>query len=165
MQVITEAYLEIAERINEKIPEIRWIDLWHNQIGFLKDEHPFPSPAVFLAFRKGNSNDLGLKVQDANVQIDMYLFFETFADTFKGSYNQESALDFLRLLDDLQKHFHGYSGESFSEMSGGPFRPVDTGGAGNLYVRTFSCMQRDYEAMPESTPIEEPEEEQPLFTV
>lgn len=165
MQILTEAFKEIADRINLQMTSIKWIDLWHNQVGFLQEEHPFPTPAIFLAFRTVSGTDIGLKVQDTNVQIDFYLYYETFADTFKGSYNQNSALDFLKLLDALHKHFHGYSGQNFSEMRHTATRPVDTGSAGNLYVKSFSCIMRDYEAMKEETMAYPGNEAENLFTL
>lgn len=165
MQILTEAYTEISNRINSELSAIKWIDLWHNQVGFLQEEHPFPTPAVFLSFRTLSGTDLGLKVQDANIQVDFYLYYETFADTFKGSYNQSSALNFLKLLDELHKHFHGYSGQNFSEMRHTSTRPVDTGSAGNLYVKSFSCNMRDYEAMREETMSFPGHEAPELFTI
>lgn len=153
MQTLTQAYEEISDRISSQIPAVKWIDLWHNQAGFLQEEHPFKTPAVFLAFRTVSGADLGQKVQDANVQVDFYLYFETFADTFKGSYNQNSALEFLKLLDKIHKFFHGYSGEFFSEMRHVSTRPVDTGSAGNLYCKSFSCNMRDYEAQDEEQEV------------
>lgn len=141
-----DAYKEIALRINANIPAVKWIDLWHNQIGFLSEEHPFPAPAIFLSFRTLDTTDLGQKVQDYEIQIDFYVYYETFADTFDGSYNQQSALAFLQTLEDIHKFFHGFSGEHFSELRHTSFAPVDTGSAGNLYRSSFVCLMRGYNA-------------------
>ena len=64
-----DLYIELAERISEKLPEIRWIDLWHNQVGFLADEHPFGTPAVFIGFRSAQINDIGELVQIVDLQV------------------------------------------------------------------------------------------------
>ena len=64
---------------------IRWQDLWHNQVNFLEDELQFPTPAVFLSFRSKNVQDLGDKLQEMVLQIDCYLFYETFSNTFNGN--------------------------------------------------------------------------------
>ena len=42
-----EPYKEIADRIERNLPEIQFIDLWHEQISYLSEELEFPSPAVF----------------------------------------------------------------------------------------------------------------------
>lgn len=140
-------YLELAEKVNTNIPSIEWLDLWHNQVGFLVEEHPFPTPAVFFSFRMGNAENLGNNAQDANVQIDMYYFYETFLDTHNDAFNQESALDFLKVTTDLHKLFHGTTGKTYSEMTRIGFAPVDTGSAGNLYKISFSCKVIDETAV------------------
>ena len=132
-----DLYIELAERISEKLPEIQWIDLWHNQVGFLADEHPFGTPAVFIGFRSAQINDIG----------ELSLYYETFLDTFKGAYNQEGALEFTKSLDALFGNFHGTSGRNYSSMRRIAFAPVDTGTAGNLYQVTFECKLNDSSAM------------------
>jgi len=140
-------YTELAEKVNNNINQIEWLDLWHNQVGFLVEEHPFPTPAVFFSFRMTSAENLGNKAQDANVQIDMYYFYETFLDTNDGAFNQESALDFLKVTTDLHKLFHGTTGVNYSEMTRVGFAPVDTGSAGNLYKISFSCKVIDETAV------------------
>ena len=142
-----DLYIELAERISEKLPEIRWIDLWHNQVGFLADEHPFGTPAVFIGFRSAQINDIGELVQIVDLQVDFYLYYETFLDTFQGAYNQQGALEFTKSLDALFGNFHGTSGRNYSSMRRVSFAPIDTGTAGNLYQVTFECKLHDSSAM------------------
>ena len=125
---------------------IRWIDLWHNQVNFLSEELEFPTPAVFLSFRSGQVRDLGEKVQEMTLQIDCYLFYETFANTFTGSFNQEDALNFIGILDFINSRMHATSGENYSSMRKIGFAPEDTGNAGNLYRITFECIVQDESA-------------------
>ncbi len=96
-----------------------------------------------------SADNLGEKVQDANVQIDLYYFYETFADTHQGAYNKESALEFLQTTTELHKLFHGTTGINYSEMARVAFAPVDTGSAGNLYRISFSCKVIDETAVKE----------------
>ena len=160
-------YLELAEKLsadlNPKEAEIysqlntiigyetkspiRWVDLWHNQVNFLSEELECPTPAVFLAFRTKAVNDLGEKVQQLNLQIDVYLFYETFANTFTGSYNQDDALNFIGILDFINSRMHATSGENYSSMRKIGFAPEDTGNAGNLYRITFECFVNDESAV------------------
>ena len=145
MENWTNLYKELTEILQDKMPEILWIDLWH----FLQDEHPFRTPAVFLSFRTLGTQDLGMLQQEINLQVDFYLFYETFADTYNGAFNQESALEFLHSMDELHTTFHGLSGKNFSAMRRIGFAPEDTGGAGNLYRISFSCIMQDTGAMKE----------------
>ena len=143
-QAWTNAYKEIAQRITNKLPEkVLWVDLWHNQVGFLDREHPFPTPSVFLAFRSLDIQDLGEHVQNVNFQVDMYFFYETFLDTYQGAYNQSDALVYLDTISDLYNLFHGFTGDSFNALRRTAFRPVDTGSAGNLYVQSFTGLLHD----------------------
>ena len=148
---LTAAETEIYSNLNtlvgseDKSP-IRWIDLWHNQVNFLDDELEFPTPSAFLSFRSKQINDLGEKVQQMSLQIDVYLFYETFANTFTGSFNQEDALSFIGILDFINSRMHGITGENFSSMRKTGFSPEDTGNAGNLYRITFECIIHDESA-------------------
>lgn len=146
MQNFKNLYLELSEKINQNLPEIEWIDLWHSQVYNLADEHPFPTPAVFLAFRSAGIKNIGVKVQQVILQVDVFLFFETFTDTYKGGINQGEALEFLESMDNINKLLHGSSGDNYSSMSRKSFSPMDTGGSSNLYMMTYECLLMDYSA-------------------
>lgn len=141
-----DMYLELAEKITAAIPVIKWVDLWRNQVGFMEEEHPFPAPAIFISFRSNGMDDLSQKVQKVNLQIDFYLFYETFADTFNKSYNQEKALEFLDTIDNLNKLLHASIGKNYTDMKRVGFAPEETANAGNLYRITYTCASMDYTA-------------------
>ncbi|MBK5213379.1 MAG: hypothetical protein JJE55_06940 [Flavobacteriaceae bacterium] len=167
-QDFTGLYLELCVAVAAKIPEVLWQDLWHNQVNFLEEEHPFPTPAWFYAIRILNTEDASENAQDCDVQVDIYHFFETFNDTYSGSYNQEDALDFLRNCNKAHQLFHGTTGATYSEMRRVAFTPVDTGSAGNLYRQSFVCKLRDLSAMKEYVEVTPNEitivREDPVFT-
>ena len=149
MQYWSDLYLELANKIKTDIPLIEWVDLWHEQISYLTEELPFPTPAVFIAFNMLKADDKGMNGQLCNTQIDFYLFFETFSDTYVGSVNQGSALDFLKHLTEIHNLFHGTSGTNYFEMSRVDMKREDSGGAGNLYRISFQCMVDDMSATPD----------------
>ena len=149
MQNWKDLYQEHATAVETKLPEIEWFDLWHNQVNFLTEEHPFSTPALFVSYRTIGIEDIGEKVQKVNLQVDFYLYYETFLDTFQGAYNQEEALEYLDTLTELHRCFHGSSGETYAEMSRTGLQPIDTGNAGNLYLTTFSCRVLDVSAAKE----------------
>ncbi|GLB51720.1 hypothetical protein NBRC110019_07590 [Neptunitalea chrysea] len=132
-------YKELSTMITDTIDGIRWVDLWNSQVYNLDTEAPFPAPAVFMAFRSNTMQDMSAKVQSVQLQVDFFLFYETFLDTFNGAYNQDEALSYLEHLDSLNALFHGSHGEHYSNMKRINFSPVDTGGAGNLYSVTYTC--------------------------
>lgn len=146
MQNFKDLYTELATLIKDKVPSIKWIDLWHNQVNFLSEEHPFPTPAVFLNFRSLQIDDAGERVQKLRMQIDCFVFYETFADTYHESWNQQSALSFLDLMNDIYAVLHASSGVNYSSMRRIGINPVDTGDAGNTYQLSFECVLMDYAA-------------------
>lgn len=145
MSTLKNIYQELATKLNT-IAAVKWIDLWNSQVYNLEGEHPFPAPAVFLAFRTNNTEDVGVKVQKVLAQVDVFLFYETFLDTFKGAYNEDEALSFLETIDGINKLLHGSSGTYYKSMRRIAFSPVDTGGAGNLYSVTYECLIVDHTA-------------------
>lgn len=74
------------------------------------------------------------------------MYYETFADTYKGSFNQGTALGFLDTIDELNKILHGSSGVNYTGMKRISFNPEDTGNAGNLYRISYECLSSDYTA-------------------
>jgi hypothetical protein len=145
MENFKEIYKEIATNLSE-IEGVEWVDLWNSQVYNLEGEHPFPAPAVFLAFRSQLMENAGVKMQKVRMQMDVFLFFETFADTYHGSWNQERALQFLDTIDAINFKLHGSNGNTYTGMTRISFSPVDTGGAGNLFNITYECTVMDYSA-------------------
>lgn len=143
MKDLKNLYLEQEKRISDNITEIKTVDLWSEQVQFMADEHPFKSPAVFFGYRILNTDDQGEKQQQLRLQVDIYLFYETFADTSKGSKKQKKALDFLDLLTKINACFHGTSGSYYGEMRRTGFNPVETGGAGIFYVQRYELSMTD----------------------
>ena len=90
-------------------------------------------------------------VQDCNTQIDFYLFYETFSDTYQGSYNQDGALGFLDTLTRIHKLFHCQSGDNYNAMRRVDLNREESGGAGNLYRISFQAMITDESAMRQIT--------------
>lgn len=148
MQYWTDLYLELASKIKDNLQKIEWVDLWHDQVSYLTEELPFPTPAVFISFKLLQAENKGMKGQLCNTQVDFRLFYETFSDTYVGSVNQTSAIDFLNQLTEMHKLFHGTTGENYWEMSRVDMDREDSGDAGNLYRISFQCMVDDMSAMP-----------------
>jgi hypothetical protein len=146
MEAWTDLYQELADKIKDKLTDIQWLDLWHEQVSYLTEEVPFPTPAIFIAFNTRNCDDKGLLIQDVETQIDLYLFYETFSDTYQGSYNKDSAIDFLKLLTKIHTLFHGKSGENFGTLRRTDMKQEESGGSGNLYRISFECVIEDASA-------------------
>lgn len=142
---IPDEYAELRERLMA-VPDVQHIDLWHEQVNYLTEEHSFPCPAVFFEFNTLGVDDNGKLVQLLNTQVDLHVFWETFDDTYVGAVMQEEALQFMDLLTLLNMLFHGRSGTHFNTLRKTGISREETGGAGNLYRITFECQVHDYSA-------------------
>lgn len=80
---IPDDYADLRERL-EALPDFQHIDLWHEQVDYLSEEHPFSTPAIFFEFNTLEIDDAGELMQNANLQVDMHIFWETFSDTYEA---------------------------------------------------------------------------------
>jgi len=83
----SELYTEIAEKIKANIEQVRWIDLWHEQVSYLTEELSFPTPAVFIGFNTREANDTGLLVQEVIRLKVCFVYYHS--DDYNHSYNTE----------------------------------------------------------------------------
>lgn len=144
MKDLKNVYLEHSQRLTDNVTTLKTIDLWYDQVSFMADEHPFKAPACFISYRTVTPPvNVGEKIQNLQMQADVYFFYETFADTSKGSKRQAHALAFLDTLNEINACFHGSSGTYFSEMKRTGFNPVETGGAGMLYLQRYEFTMVD----------------------
>ena len=141
------------------LPDIRHVDLWHDQVDYLSEEHPFPTPAVFFGFTTLNVADNGELMQTTDLQVDIYVYYETFADTYSGAETQEEALTFLDLLLMIGLMFHGRSGEHFHQMRRSGTYRQESGGSGNLYRMQFATNVSEFSALNLHTLVTVPDKE------
>ena len=146
--MIKDLYLELSGKLSE-IEQVKWIDLWTNQVNFLDTELPFPAPAIFLAFRSESMSELSNLQQDVDMSVAVYVYYETFADSFHESFNQSTALEFSDMLIEVHTKIHGSTGTSYSNMNRISLQPIDVIGAGILYQMIFTCNTIDKTASPE----------------
>lgn len=151
MQHWKDAYLELCTMLKDAASEIKWIDLWHDQITYLEEEYAFRFPAVFIGFRFPTISDFKDGIQDLNGYIEFTVAYHTLADTYDGSENQESALKFADLLTKLHKNLQAKAGTNFSALKRREILPLETGSNLIVYRLTYATIIRDY------SPLEEEE--------
>lgn len=146
LSLIPDEETELYERM-ESLPEIMHVDLWHGQVDYLSEEHPFLTPAVFFGFTTLNVADNGELMQTTDLQVDIYVFYETFADTYQEAKMQNEALEFLDLLLMVGLMFHGRSGEHFHQMRRSGTYRQESGGSGNLYRLQFQTNVSEFSGL------------------
>jgi len=140
---------EIMELMASNIPEIKFIDLWAEQVFTPEDEYPFPTPAAFLEFNVNNIDDVGENVQDLNTHITVYLLYLPTGDTHQGSTGNGDLELFGGLLRDIYRLFQGQGGENFSQAIRISLKREKAAPYEWVYSQTFSCLIRDYGAVKE----------------
>lgn len=151
------AYTELCEVINnptdaEKgMPEVKHIDLWHEQIDYEADEYPFPDDSIFLEFNTSGIATTGLKVQDLDMIITFFYVFDTLSDSYHKSDNKEMALSFGTGLMRLHKLMQGRAGLNFSSLDRIALRRVPAPQYLMVYAQSYRCIIRDQSAMDEYT--------------
>jgi len=140
-----ELYIELSTLISN-ITGIKWVDIWSNQISNLAQELPFPTPAVFLEFASDEMSDIAQDGQLMNMQIDVILLVETFANSFHGSTSQSQALAFMDLLESIHANLHGSKGEYYGRMERISIRPESLGTAQIAYRMVYECLIVDESA-------------------
>lgn len=107
-------YKAISERITEKVPEIKHIDLWNNNIAALSGGAVWPRPAVFVEFETIEWRQAQNRVRMADVAVRLHII--TDAVSYSGSTDpkQDSALKFFDLLNKVNAAMQNLQGENFA---------------------------------------------------
>lgn len=148
----TEAYKELSAIVKTKIPEIKHIDLWYEQINYLPEEYPYPEQCLFIDINTISIETLGNNVQALNCAITFYHVFDTLSDTFEGSTNQDTALAFMQVNKKIHAAMQGTSGNNFSPLNRTSNKRVPTRETWMIVrEQTYDCIIMDYSACKEYT--------------
>lgn len=159
LQDWSEAYTSISERIPEKVPAIKHIDLYHGQEQAIDQDGnwiPFRAPAVWLEFNAAEVADLSDLRQLITMDVGVYLAFETVQDSNRGSLGQGRALEFIGLLRLLHQHLHGHRDTHHGPLTRVGLSRVDAPPTMILYRQVFRCAMLDYGATANYDELENP---------
>lgn len=145
-----DTYKELCNHISTEVPDIKHIDIWRNQPYIFSNGMPFSTPAVFLAFRSDTLKDLPNNRQQAGMQVKVYLYHETLADSSKDAPSQESALAFGEWLNLINRALHGSSGDTYNNMSRIAFQPEQAPRSQAFYSQVYSYQTIDDSAAKET---------------
>lgn len=108
---------QIKQRIIERVPEVKTIGLFNNQISKSAENNPIGFPAVFVEFETidWQSQQRGIQVGPANVKF--YIAVETYKTNLSGEKISESNdLDFLDLVAKIHVGINGFDNEKFGPL-------------------------------------------------
>lgn len=127
------------------IPLFKYVDLWNQNVEFVEEDSPFPSPAIFIEFMETSWRNQGHGVQDTDPTIIFHIVTEWFGQTSSITPDEVKASRLVYL--DLPKKLKKYISNFKTDFSNGLIR---TGSKPNhnheRYVdwpETYSCMLTD----------------------
>lgn len=104
----------IAERVAKRVPEVRFIDLWNDNIAALGGGAVWPTPAVFVEFETIEWGQLGNAARAADVGVRLHIVTRAVLTNGHTDKRQDEALAYLDLIDRVNAAMQGLSGENFS---------------------------------------------------
>lgn len=108
----------IATKINATA--VQWVDVWKAQVGS-KDakelQYPFPFPASFISIKRITWEDMTGDAKEGTVEIDVYLFFEKFGDTFEGATDKDDSFADIDLVETIADDLHWIEDSPFKELT------------------------------------------------
>jgi hypothetical protein len=121
---------------------VKHIDIWNNQVAFIEEEQPFPTPAVFIEFQPINWRFQGGAVREAQVSIDLHVV----TDSRTGRWSD--VIEVFDLLDAINRQLHGAHTDGIDDLT------ALTSTTDNLFgelmhnIETYTCHVLDTSAAP-----------------
>lgn len=100
--------------------QTQWTDVWKAQVGandIKEKQYPFNFPAGFISIGRIQWEDMTLNVQEGNVLIDVYLFFNKFGDTFEGATDKEDSFADIDVVETIADELQWLEGSPFKELT------------------------------------------------
>jgi hypothetical protein len=167
MHILEQLYLTLGTYIknslvnNDDDPIFKFVDLWSEQTEYKGDDEeddeelPFDLPACFVDINVPQMNDIGMYGKEYDTEIDLYITFDTLADTHIGASNQSSALGLFALALKCFEQLNGYTDNDFKgTLNGVGFVRYKTRSNLIMYKLRFTTLLRDQSATEYRKPIE-----------
>ncbi|MDL2315050.1 hypothetical protein LJC16_02190 [Bacteroidales bacterium OttesenSCG-928-C19] len=107
----------IADRLEDKIPELKWIDWEAGQIDYQDEEYPFQFPCCFIDIEGVEWGNVGERLMIGKATVNLRVCFDIYEDFNNKSPDRKHALKHLRLINKIQKHIQHFSGEHFNQLN------------------------------------------------
>lgn len=109
-----QIFQAICARLTERVPEIKFIDLWNNNVAALNGGALWPVPAVFIEFEAIEWRQQNNGARRGDVAVRLHLVTRPPATHGHTDPKMPEALSFLDLIDQINAAMQGLKGENFS---------------------------------------------------
>lgn len=108
-----QIFQAICARLSERVPELRRIDWWNNQLARLDGEPTWSVPAVFVEFEVIEWRQLSHAVRRGDVAVRLHVVMRA-ADSEELDASSSDMVALLDLIDRIHVAMQGLRGERFS---------------------------------------------------
>lgn len=121
-------YTAVADRIEDKVTGLNWIDLDNGQLDLMEGRPPVAFPACLIDMAFPQCDDIGGTVQNVTCQVSLRVAFNFVGPTNQASPVRDEALAMFDVMGSLHAALQGWYNEdlgSFSRISAVPERRRD----------------------------------------
>lgn len=104
----------ICKRIKERVPEVKFIDLFNNDLATLNGGAAFPLPAVFIEFESIEWKQMNNGARRGQVAVRLHILTRAVATHGADDPKQSEALAFFDLIDKVNAAMQGLRFKGFA---------------------------------------------------
>jgi hypothetical protein len=105
-----------ALTLDDKKSVIKHLDIWNNNLQYIEQEPPFPTPALFLQFQPITWEIRSKGLRAADVAVTLHVVTSNIAPSNHKSQYETKAFEFLDLLDAINANLYGLKGDFFRNL-------------------------------------------------
>ena len=110
-----QIFKAIAQRIAERVPDIKFIDLWNEHVVEVSSSVPWPLPAVFIEFEQYEVRQLSIWKREADIPVRLHIVTRSVPYTAGAADKRiDLALQYFDLIDRVNAAMQGLSGTGFA---------------------------------------------------
>ncbi len=110
-----QLFKAIAAQIKERVPAVKFIDLWNEHLAEITSSTAWPCPSVFIEFEQYDVRQVANHVCMADVPVRLHIITRT--KSYTAGFNDsrlEAALDYFDIIDQVHAAMATLAGENFS---------------------------------------------------
>jgi len=111
-----QLFLAIVERLKERVKEVKFIDIWNEQIAVIQTGSTWPLPAVFIEFEPYDVHQQANRVRTANVSIRLHIVTRAVAHNGSDDKRMAQALGIFDTIEHVTAAINGLAGDYFSSF-------------------------------------------------
>lgn len=104
----------ICARLAERVPDVKFIDLWNNNIQTLNGGAVWPLPAVFVEFEQIEWRQQNNAARRGDMAVRLHIVTRAIPTHGHNDPKMPGSLEFLDLIDRINAAMQGLRGDNFS---------------------------------------------------